>query len=523
MPKVGGKTALACALVLILPLIGACANPRIAAFPEPDAPVAAPRDLPPIPPPKAAAARVPPGYRVEVVMSQLIYPSSVEFDDKGNMYVAEAGYVYGDVWGVPRILKVSIEGKIALLTDHLNAPVNDLLWHEGTLYVSHMGKISTVSTTTGEVTDLVTGLPSNGDHQNNQLTFDPDGNLYFGQGTVTNSGVVGIDNFFYFWLPYYPMLHDKPAKPIRLCDRTYITGNPFLFAGSFDISGLDDPPLAQTAPFHPFGQDLENELIPGVTKANGTVLRLNPDGSQLEVYAWGFRNPFGLAWGPDGRLYAAENGFDERGSRPIANDTDDLYIVKQDAWYGWPDFAAGIPVTDPRFRPEQGPQPQFLMQEHPPVEKPLMVFPQHSGVTKIGFSTSGRFGKKDDLFLPLFGPLTPLTGKQETPAKPGPQVARINPKTQRIETFFASVQPYSSGIEDAATSGPRRPVDVVFAQDGKAMYIVDIGAIPMVDTPVPLTRPFPGSGVIWRVVPEGVKVEGPPADLAPLPRVGQQH
>lgn len=166
-------------------------------------------------------------------MSQLIYPTSVEFDGAGYMYIAEAGYVYGDVWGVPRILKISQAGRVELLTDRLNAPVNDLLWYEGPLYVSHMGKISTVSTTTGKVVDLVKGLPSNGDHQNNQLTARPNGKLYFRQGTVTNSGVVGLDNFFYFWLPYYPTLHDKPAKPTRLREETYITGNPSAFAGSF--------------------------------------------------------------------------------------------------------------------------------------------------------------------------------------------------------------------------------------------------------------------------------------------------
>ena len=44
------------------------------------------------------------------------------------------------------------------------------------------------------------GLPSRGDHHNNQLTVGPDGKLYFGQGTATNSGVVGLDSFHMGWL-----------------------------------------------------------------------------------------------------------------------------------------------------------------------------------------------------------------------------------------------------------------------------------------------------------------------------------
>ena len=60
------------------------------------------------------------------------------------------------------------------------------------------------------------------------------------------------------------------------------------------------------------------------------------------MYAWGLRNPFGVIWGPDGILYASEDGYDERGSRPIANAPDAIWQIKREAWYGFPDYAAGI-------------------------------------------------------------------------------------------------------------------------------------------------------------------------------------
>jgi glucose/arabinose dehydrogenase len=107
-------------------------------------------------------------------------------------------------------------------------------------------------------------------------------------------------------------------------------------------------------------------VIPGQVKASGTILRMRPDGSDLQVYAWGLRNPFSVRWGPDGRLYASDNGYDERGPRPIANAPDMLWHIREGAWYGWPDYAAGIPVTDPRFRSRRGPAPRFLMAAHPP-------------------------------------------------------------------------------------------------------------------------------------------------------------
>lgn len=48
----------------------------------------------------------------------------------------------------------------------------------------------------GRVKDLVTGLPSYGDHFNAKLSIGPDGKLYVGVGTATNSGVVGLDNVY---------------------------------------------------------------------------------------------------------------------------------------------------------------------------------------------------------------------------------------------------------------------------------------------------------------------------------------
>src|SRR5213595_1926261 len=77
-------------------LIVGCKVAPIQVIPQPREVAIAPAELPKVPPPDAVAAQVPAGYRVEVVLSGLTYPSSVEFDDAGNMYVAEAGYVYGD-------------------------------------------------------------------------------------------------------------------------------------------------------------------------------------------------------------------------------------------------------------------------------------------------------------------------------------------------------------------------------------------------------------------------------------------
>lgn len=487
--------------------------------PSTDGDVAVMRLRSKVPPPDAASVEVPEGFRAEVVMSGLTYPTSVEFDDAGAMYVAEAGYSYGDEGATPRILQVSQNGGVKVVAQGsiLAGPINDLLWHRGRMYVSHRGKISILEPD-GQVRELVAGLPSDGDHHNNQLTVGRDEKIYFGQGTATNAGVVGPDNFKMGWLAEHRDFHDVPAKSIQLLDKPFESANP--------MKSSDE--IIRTLPFHAFGE-AEDLTVPGQVRANGTILRMNLDGSGLEVYAWGLRNPFGVMWSPEGTLYATENGCDVRGSRPVANDEEDIYVIKEGAWYGWPDYAMGLPITDPRFKPKDKPQPQFLMAEHPPVEQPWLNFPKHSAIAKVELSKSEPFGR-GQLFVAFFGHMAPMTG--EAPDEHGGhRVVRIDPSSRKVETFFGQKHAHERGTKaerhsekssehqergggssgESFSAGPRRPLDVRFSPDQKALYIADFGAMAIQAGAVPV----PQTGVIWRVTPTDARPDGPPANLKP--------
>ena len=52
-----------------------------------------------------------------------------------------------------------------------------------------------------------------------------------------------------------------------------------------------------------------------------TIMRMNPDGTELEVYAHGVRNSVGFDWHPDSReLYFTDNGRDMMGDDiPVAS------------------------------------------------------------------------------------------------------------------------------------------------------------------------------------------------------------
>lgn len=490
-----------------------------------------PKEAPIVPPPDAAAAWVPDGYKVEVFMKDLIWPSSIEFDKAGNIYVAEAGYVYGDPFAPAQILRITPDGQISRYADGFMGPVTDILWNQEKLYVSHRGKISVVEGN-GTVKDIVTGLPSHGDHFNNQMAVGPDGKIYFGQGTATNSGIVGLDNAYpYVWLLLHPDVHDVPAKDISLTSESFLTPQPnnvlsrqgklvgFWSDVTYAVTSVFNrnkhmSMLVRTRGFQPFGE--KSKDVKGQVKASGTILRMNGDGSGLEVYAWGLRNPYGVLWGPDGQLYVTDNAYDERGSRPVANAKDNIWQIKQNGWYGWPDYSSGIPVTDPQFRSKRGPKLKFLMKDHPPVEKPWLVRPENAAATKFDFSTNADFGYQGHMFLAEFGSGTPLTG--ESLNKNGYTVIRIDPATRETTPFLSNKVKGPDGKEYVTTAGPRHPVEAKFSPDGTSLYVVDIGVIGFALAGAgPFPVPAPGTGVIWRITKVGTKTTRPPTNLTPMP------
>jgi glucose/arabinose dehydrogenase len=450
-------------------------------------------ELPLIPPPDPRAVRVPDGFQADLVAYDLTYPTSVEIDDAGNLLIAESGFFWGDEIAPARVrLLAPGSDRFETLLDQLNGPVTDLLWVRDRLFISHRGKISAL--VRGELRDVVTGLPSLGDHQNNALSYGPDGKLYFGQGTATNSGVVGPDNFAMGWLARHPEFHDHPAGQITLRGQQFESLNPLALRTAA-------PAMVATSAFVPFGNvAYEGMVVGGSNKANGTVLRVNPDGTDLEVVAWGLRNPLGVGWSPDHTLYATDLGFDERGSRPIANAPDALWRIRAGAWYGWPDFAAGQPVTQPQFQRRGRPSLEFVLAAHPPIERPLLGFRPHTGTAKFDFSRRPAFGR-DQMYLALMGDLVPLTGEKADHSSH--RVVRVDLRTMEVHPFFYSPGYVGErGLQYVATPGLRRPIDVVFAPRGEAMYVVDLGAAVVLNTAAgPIPRPFPATGAVWRITP----------------------
>lgn len=241
--------------------------------------------------PALAEITLPKGFKAQIFAENLQMPGAMAFDDAGNLYYTEM-----------------VDGNIVRLSDTNGDGVADqqktfasgfknprgLAWHDGKLYVSNRGpmdapnnpdnpfggQINVLRDTNGDGASDENNLILDGlfsldiQHSNNGIAFGPDGKLYIAIG-------------------------GPRVGQLELKDETYwYKGQP-----------RDDWQF-------------------------GGVLQADADGKNLKLYARGLRNPYDLAFGADGRLYAGDNG-DE--SIPVP-DGDELNSIEQGADYGYPYF-----------------------------------------------------------------------------------------------------------------------------------------------------------------------------------------
>jgi glucose/arabinose dehydrogenase len=397
----------------------------------------------------------------------------------------EAGYSYGEAFTTPRLLRVDANGRTTpVATGSRNGPWTGGSFANGTFFIAEGGEMEGGRilriTREGAVTAIVENLPSMGDHHTNGAVIGPDGSIYFGQGTATNSGVVGPDNFQFGWLKRKPDFHDTPCQDVTVTDRNFPSDNP-----------LKPGEKATTGAYSPFGTSTTNgQVIRGRVPCNGAIMRVRPTGGDVQLVAWGFRNPFGVAFSPDGKLFVTDNGYDERGSRPVWGTGDLLWPVKEGAWHGWPDYSGDHPLTENQFK-----EVPAVLARHPNTPpKPAAYFGVHSSSDGFDFSRNDSFGFKGEAFVAQFGDQAPTSGKILGPV--GFKVVRVNVSNGVIEDFATNIGKTNGPASALKTGGLERPVSARFDPSGVSLYIVDFGIMTMSERG---PSPQQGTGVLWRV------------------------
>ena len=436
---------------------------------------------------------VPCGYRVELVAEGLTYPSGVAFDERGTPYVTEAGFAYGTEPIHPRLVRIDPGGRIVPVAvgEPSTAPWNGVDYRGGSFFLSeagHEGGGQVVRRgADGSRTVLASGLPSQGDHHTNGPVVGADGWVYFSQGTVTNSAVVGKDSDAFGWLKKHPELHDIPGRDVTL------TGENF---AAWDVLHPELNRIVETGAYVPFGTaTTAGQVIHGGVPCSGSILRVKPEGGAVELVAWGLRNPFGLAFAPDGALYATDNGYDERGSRPVFGAGDLLWRVRPGLWYGWPDYSGEEPIFDCAYTGPCTPCPRKVLAQDPnPPQRPAAILEVHSASTGLDFCRNPAFGCVGQAYVAQFGDMSGGVGKVLHPV--GFKVVRVDVASGTSEDFAVDFGADNGPASKVGGCGLERPTAVRFDPSGAWLYVVDFGIL---TTKEGKPTPHPGTGVLWRI------------------------
>lgn len=420
------------------------------------------------------AARIPP--ELEILFDDLAFPTSLAIARR-SFYVAESGLAFDGTVSGGRVWRFEA-GRRDLLVDHLRAPVNGLTIHHDLIYVSeggNPGRITRFNLDGSSRQVLLDNLPGHGNYHTNMTAFGPDGKLYFSQGALTNTGIIGLDAYELGWLRDLPHNFDLPGFDITLRGVNVETRDP-----------LSDERDARTytGAFVSFGQrTTAGQRLRAQLPCTAAVMRCNADGTNLELVAWGLRNAYGLGFLADGTLLATDQGADDRGSRPVGNVPDMLFEVRQGSWYGWPDFIGDVPIDDPRYQPKRGPAPEPLLANHhelPAPSRPLLYFPPHAAAVKFAVVPEPAARWAGQIFVALFGDEVPMTA----PSGPrtGRSVVRIDPSDWSLHPFVQT--------------GLLRPIDVCFNERGTELYVLDFGYFEMADNGQVNARNK--TGKVWR-------------------------
>lgn len=210
---------------------------------------------------------------------------------------------------------------------------------------------------------------------------------------------------------------------------------------------------------------------------SGSIMRMNPDGTGLELYAKGLRNPYGIGFAPDGKLWVTDNGVDDPPT------SDELNLIVQGGDYGYPTVFEMPPAGSP-------------------TRAPAALFGDHNSTNGLAIYTGYRFPKRYEggIFVAQWGSsFDEVTGRS---------------------VAFVDVSDPAKGEVTLFAEGFNRPLDVSMGPNGD-LWVADFlaGVIYRIwymgiPDPEPLTEE-PAQPVLTQPNPQ--PVEPTPQPVEPTP------
>ena len=435
-------------------------------------------------------------------------PTAIAFYTDGSMLVAE-----GERGEEPKIWRFPFNGghpslfyphekqlipvRIPKTYWQMYGPIGGMVVVDGNVIVTHrdendMGVVTALDAKGGHRT-ICAGFPTQGDGGLTDIAYNTSNHqLYFACGSVTNSGVVGLDNISRGWVRDHPEACDVPLHDLELLGFKFQSINP--------MAGFFGPPdTAVTGPYQPFAKSSAIHLRGASDgKPSGAIYSVPLEGGFPKVEAWGIHDPRGIAIDPFFNPYVSVDGADMRKdcTRPIKDDPDSIVKVPPygQTWFGWPDYSTDFRLySDPIFQP-----PVWMLSKSGyPLVRPLIdldashlekpkrealwagSFPSLSGANKMVFApTTGPYGNQfgGNLIVALSGDKSSwASGGITLPHSVGFKVVWLDLQRRKVQDFIRNVGDLpGSKIDPRNRSLIERPVDVKIGPDG-TLYILDEG------------------------------------------------
>ncbi len=241
-----------------------------------------------------------PRFKADLIAAEphLANPVAFSIDEQGRFYVAETFRLHagvGDIRGLmpwldEELAAVTVDDRLAEMKRHLGAKVSDWGTHSDRVKMlvdkDGDGKVDASTVFAGGFNDYLDGL---------------------GAGVLAREGVVYFANIPSLW-----MLKDHNGDGIAdtraSLHRGYGVRVGFL---GHDLHGLCFGPDGRL--YFSVGDRGASVTVDGRTVGRtdtGAVFRCNPDGSDLEMFAFGLRNPQELAFDQFGNLWTGDNNSD---------------------------------------------------------------------------------------------------------------------------------------------------------------------------------------------------------------------
>lgn len=265
-----------------------------------------------------------------------------DMDKSGNLFISFKN----------NIRMISTDGKDTQVLKDSNLNILDFVCDDKNLYIATDNKIIRYNMETSESVDLVTNIPNNGINSKVKLLLG-DECLYFAVGSSTNSGIV-----------------NKEGEPCDIPSISFV---------------LEDANYGErgTGIYKPYGvRNIDGEKIDEKGRiGNGTLMKYDLKHKQTSIYSHGIRNIEGLDINSKNKIYAIVGGMEDEGARAVKDDTDYIYEINESAWYGWPDFSGGDPITSPRFTDGTN-KLSFVLKQHPN-KTPTGPLYEHNSVSSL--------------------------------------------------------------------------------------------------------------------------------------------